>query len=205
VSYFIQTMNDFKNGLRRSADPRKANTNRMISFAKNMTDEEIKAAAEYFGAMKWSPWMKVIETSMVPKTRLANGLYLKLEGKETEPMGYRVIETPIDAEATEVLRDPLSGFEVYVPVGSLKKGEALVRNGAGRTTACGLCHGSDLKGMGPVPGLAGRSPSYIGRQLYDMQNGFRKGEWTDLMKPVVAKLTEEDLVDIVAYTASLQP
>ena len=120
-------------------------------------------------------------------------------------MGYRVIETPIDAEATEVLRDPRSGFEVYVPVGSLKKGEAMVRNGAGRTTACGLCHGPDLRGMGPVPGLAGRSPSYIGRQLYDMQNGFRKGEWTDLMKPMVAKLTEEDMVDIVAYTASLQP
>ena len=205
VSYFIQTMNDFKNGLRKSADPRKANTNRMIAFAKNMTDEEIKAAAEYFGAMKWSPWMKVIETSMVPKTRLANGMYLKLEGKETEPMGYRVIETPIDADATEVLRDARSGFEVYVPVGSLKKGEALVRNGGGKTTACGLCHGADLKGMGPVPGLAGRSPSYIGRQLYDMQNGFRKGEWTELMKPVVAKLTEEDMVDIVAYTASLQP
>jgi cytochrome c553 len=205
VSYFIQTMNDFKNGLRKSADPRKANTNRMISFAKNMTDDEIKAAAEYFGAMRWSPWMKVIETATAPKTRLANGLYLKLEGKETEPLGYRVIETPIDAEATEVLRDPRSAFEVYVPVGSVKKGEALVRNGGGKTTACGMCHGADLKGMGPVPGLAGRSPSYVARQLYDMQNGFRKGEWTELMKPVVSKLTEEDMVDIVAYTASLQP
>jgi cytochrome c553 len=205
VSYFIQTMHDFRDGLRKSADPRKANTNRMIGFAKNMTDDEIKASAEYFGSMKWSLWMKVIETKMVPKTRLANGMYLKLEGKETEPMGYRVIETPVDAEATEVLRNSRSGFEVYVPVGSVKKGEALVKSGAGKTTACGLCHGPDLKGLGPVPGLAGRSPSYIGRQLYDMQNGFRKGQWTELMKPVVAKLTDEDVVNIVAYTASLEP
>ena len=207
VSYFIQTMNDFKNGLRRSADPRKANTNRMIGFAKNMSDDEIKAAAEYFGAIKWtSPWMKVIETKMVPKTHLNNGMYLKMEGNETEPMGVRVIETPVNAESTEVLRDSRSSFEVYVPVGAIKKGEALVKTGAaGKTTACGLCHGPDLKGMGPVPGLAGRSPSYITRQLYDMQNGFRKGQWTELMKPVVAKLTEEDMVNIVAYTASLEP
>jgi len=205
VSYFIQTMNDFRNGLRKSGDLRKANTNRMIGFAKNMTDDEIKAAAEYFGAMKWSPWMKVIETKMVPKTRLQNGMYLKLEGNEKEPMGMRVIETPVDAEGTEVLRDARSGFEVYVPMGAIKKGEALVKTGAGKTTACGVCHGPDLKGMGPVPSLAGRSPSYITRQLYDMQNGFRKGEWTELMKPVVAKLTEEDMVNIVAYTASLEP
>ena len=140
VSYFIQTMNDFKNGNRKSADPRKANTNRMAGFAKNMTDEEIKTAAEYFCSMKWSQWMKVIETDTVPKTRVANGMFLKLEGNEKEPLGQRVIETPIDAEATEVLRDARSGYEVYVPVGSVKKGEALVKTGAGKTTACGVCH-----------------------------------------------------------------
>ena len=68
ISYFIQTMHDFRDGLRKSADPRKANTNRMISFAKNMTEDEIKAAAEYFATMKWTPWMtKVVETDMVPK------------------------------------------------------------------------------------------------------------------------------------------
>src|SRR6266566_323069 len=176
VEYFIHTMNDFKNGNRKSADPRKANTNRMIGFAKNMTDDEIKAAAEYFGAIKWTPWMtKVVEAKEVPKTRPNNGMFLTLEGNEKEPIGQRLIETPVDAEATEVLRNDHSGFIVYVPPGSLKKGEALVKNGAGRTTACGLCHGEDLKGLGPVPPLAGRSPSYIGRQLYDMQAGFRKG------------------------------
>ena len=43
VSYFIQTMNDFRNGVRKSAEPRKANTNLMIAIAKAMTPEEIKA------------------------------------------------------------------------------------------------------------------------------------------------------------------
>jgi hypothetical protein len=41
--------------------------------------------------------------------------------------------------------------------------------------------------------------------MFDMQVGARNGVWADLMKPVVAKLTEEDLINISAYTASLAP
>ena len=204
VEYFMQTMADFRNGARHSAESRKANTNVMIAIAKGMSEDEIKQAAEYFGAMKWTPWMKVVESETVPKTRLAGGMFL-IEGNEKEPLGQRIIETPVDAEATEVLRNPHSGFTVYAPPGSLKKGKALVTTGAGKTHQCGTCHGSDLRGLGPVPGLAGRSPSYLVRQLYDMQHGARKGTWTELMKPVVAKLTDEDMIAIAAYTASLEP
>jgi len=204
VEYFIKTMHDFKDGNRKSADPRKANTNLMVQFAQNMTDEEIKAAAEYFGSMKWTPWIKVVEAKMVPKAKPSNGLFI-VEGKEMEPLGMRILETPIDGEATEIKRDPRSSFTAYVPVGSIKKGEALVTKGGGKTTACASCHGADLKGIGPVPALAGRSPSYLVRQMFDMQQGFRKGSWTDLMKPVVANLTPEDMLNIVAYTASRVP
>jgi cytochrome c553 len=204
VEYFIHTMNDFKDGNRKSADPRKANTNLMIQFAKNMTDDEIKAAAEYFGSMQWTPWIKVVEAKMVPKSKPSNGLFL-IEGNEMEPLGNRIVETPVNAEATEVLRDPRSGFTAYVPVGAVKKGEALVTKGGSKTIACGICHGADLKGLGPVPGLAGRSPSYLMRQMFDMQQGFRKGTWTELMKPVVANLTTEEMMNIVAYTASQMP
>src|SRR5437660_12841637 len=111
-------MNDFKVGNRKSADPRKNNTNLMNQFAKNMTDEEIKAAAEYFGSMKWTPWIKVVETTMVPKTRIAGGLFLALDGAEKEPLGARIIEVPENTEATETLRDPRAGFIAYVPGGS---------------------------------------------------------------------------------------
>jgi cytochrome c553 len=206
TSYFIQQMMDFKNGLRKSSDPKKANTNLMIGFAKSMTDDEIKQAAEYFGAMKWTPWIKVVEAKMVPKTRLAGGMFLTLEGNEKEPLGERIIETPDNAEATEMLRDCRSGFTAYVPPGSIKKGEALVTTGGGgKTTQCGACHGPDLKGLGPVPGIAGRSPSYLVRQMYDMQHGSRNGPWTQLMKPVVAKLTDADMLDIAAFAASRMP
>lgn len=205
LAYFLQQMADFRSDSRKSAEPRKANTNAMITIAKGMTEDEIKAAAQYFSSMKWTPWIKVMETSTVPKTRLAGGMFLTLEGNEKEPLGQRIIETPVDAEGTEVLRNPRSGFIAYVPMGSIKKGEALVTSGAGKTTQCGLCHGADLKGLGPVPGIAGRSPSYLVRQLYDMQQGARHGTWTDLMKGVVAKLTDEDLLNIAAYTSSRTP
>jgi cytochrome c553 len=84
-----------------------------------------------------------------------------------------------------------------------------VQNGTtaagGKVTACTACHGADLRGLGPVPPLAGRSPSYIARQLYDMQHGNRNGAWTALMAPVVSKLNPEDLLTAAAYVASLKP
>jgi cytochrome c553 len=205
TAYFIQQMAEFKNGNRKSAEPRKANTNVMIAIAKAMTDDEIKAAAEYFGSMKWTPWIKVVETGTVPKTRIAGGMFLEVEGGGKEPLGQRIIEMPENTEATETLRDPRSGFIAYAPTGSIKTGEALVTSGGGKTIQCGICHGADLKGIGPVPGIAGRSPSYVVRQLYDMQQGARKGLWTDLMKPAVAKLSQEDMLAIAAYTSSLMP
>ncbi len=205
ADYFLHQMNEFREGFRESADSRKTNTNLMASIAKAMTDEEIKAAADYFSSMKWTPWIKVVETETVPKTRISVGMFLPLDNGGTEPLGQRIIETPEQPEATEALRDPRSGFIAYAPIGSIKKGEQLVTTGNSKTVACGVCHGADLKGLGPVPGIAGRSPSYLVRQMYDMQQGTRKGNWTELMKPVVSALSEEDMLNIAAYTASRTP
>jgi len=43
------------------------------------------------------------------------------------------------------------------------------------------------------------------RQLWDIQQGTRRGVSAALMKPVVANLSAEDFVDIAAYVASLAP
>jgi cytochrome c553 len=202
-SYILQTLADFKSGARRSSDTRKANTNNMIGFARAMSDDEMKDAARYFSSMKFTPWIRVVEADMVPKTQIANGIFLRVKGDEKEPISNRIIETPEDVEAMEVLRDDRSGFIAYVPEGSVKKGATLVMAGGGKTTRCTICHGADLMGMGPVPGLAGRSPSYLVRQLYDMKHGMRTGEWTNLMMPVVSRLTTDDMLAIVSYLASL--
>jgi cytochrome c553 len=204
--YIVRQLHNMKDDLRVSAERRKANTQAMVSFAKAMTEDEIQAAAAYFSSMQWTPWIKVVETNTVPKTRSQGGLFLPLEGAAagTEPIGNRIIEVPENAQHTETLRNPRSGFIAYVPVGAVAKGKDLVTTGGGgKTIQCTLCHGADLNGVGSVPGIAARSPSYIARQLNDIQQGARHGDMADLMKQVVAKLTPDDMLNIVAYTASL--
>ena len=205
--YIVQQLNDFRNGARKTSDPRKTNTGLMASFTKSLTDDEIKTVAKYFSSIAYTPWIRVVESETAPKAKANGGMWITLEGAEagTEPIGSRIIETPVNAEHTELLRDSRSGFIAYVPPGSLKKGEALVRTGDGKVTACTACHGADLRGLGPVPALAGRSPSYLARQLYDIQHGNRAGAWSPLMVPVVTKLDSDDLLNAAAYLASLQP
>ena len=60
-------------------------------------------------------------------------------------------------------------------------------------------------GTGSTPGIAGRSPSYMMRQLWDMKEGTRNGPQVALMKPVIQNLTVADMTDIVAYLASMMP
>ncbi|HEX5278784.1 MAG TPA: c-type cytochrome, partial [Micropepsaceae bacterium] len=208
AEYIIRQLHDFRDGLRHSADPRKANTNRMIDFAKAMTDDEIKAAADYFSSMKWTPWIRVVETNTIPKSRSVFGMWMPYEGAKagTEPLGARIIESPENPQRTDELRDPHSGFVAYVPVGSIAKGKELATTGGnGKTLQCSICHGPDLHGIGSVPDIAARSPAYMARQLYDIQAGTRHGQMTELMKAVVAKLTGDDITDLTAYLASLPP
>jgi cytochrome c553 len=56
-TYILRQLADFKSGARRSADPRKANTNEMIAIARAPTDAEAQASAAYFASMKWTPWV----------------------------------------------------------------------------------------------------------------------------------------------------
>lgn len=204
VVYVVQQMMDFKNDLRVSSEPRMGPPRAMIAVAKAAGDEEIRTAAEYFASFPYRPWVRVVETSTVPRTTVAGSMRVPDPGEGTEPIGERIIEVAEDPERTG-LRDPGSGFVAYVPPGSIERGRALVTTGGGRTIRCAICHGQDLRGAGPMPALAGRSPSYGARQLYDFQSGARRGAWSELMRPVVERLTPRDILDIVAYTASLRP
>ncbi|HTY95366.1 MAG TPA: c-type cytochrome [Steroidobacteraceae bacterium] len=206
-AYIVQQLQDFSNGARRTSDPRKTNTALMAGFARNLTDEELKAAAAYFASLPAKRVTRVIESDTAPATRATGGLFLAIEGDgaRTEPLGDRIVEVPSDNEQTETLRNPRAGFIAYVPKGSLARGEILVRTGNGKVTPCTACHGVDLRGLGPVPRLAGLSPSYIARQLHDMRTGHRAGAWTPLMAPVAAALNPGDVLALSAYLGSLRP
>jgi cytochrome c553 len=202
--YIVQQMTDWRNGLRVTGEPRMGPPAFMMRIGAAASDEQARVAADYFSSIDFKPWIRVVETDMVPVTRFAGAIHHVVEGGGMEPIGVRVVETPEDLRRTQ-LRDDASSFVAYVPTGAVARGREVVTTGGANSVACTSCHGTDMRGLGPVPAIAGRSPSYMARQLYDLQTGARNGAWSDLMDAAVENLTVEDIVNIVAYTASLEP
>jgi cytochrome c553 len=86
------------------------------------------------------------------------------------------------------------------------RGRSIALIGAdGLSVACVSCHGDRLQGMGLVPRLAGRSPTYLIRQLLAFQTGARAGVTGQPMLPVIRRLRVGDMIDVVAYAASVGP
>ncbi|MEO5959889.1 MAG: c-type cytochrome [Opitutaceae bacterium] len=203
--YFKQQVLAFRNGERPGSEPTRAPQTNMIAIVKAMNDAEIDQAAAYFAAIKPASFMKVIEADTVPKTTVAGWMLTKAPDGGTEPIGNRIIEIADDFERFEH-RDSRTPYTVYVPRGSLKKGADLVNTPApSKTLQCAICHGPEFKGLADIPRLAGRSPSYLMRQLYDIKAGTRNSAQTVLMKAVVANLTEDDMLAVSAYLASREP
>ena len=206
ADYFIRQVHDFQAKTRKSADMRMASYHGMAEvIAPRITEDELKAAAAYYSGLKLRPYLKVIEAARVPKTRSIGYTLLPAPGGGTEPIGNRVIETPEDVERFHLM-DSEAGYLVYVPPGSIKRGERLVRTGGnGRTQPCATCHGENLLGIAEVPPIAGRSPSNLVRQLYNIKVGARATGPVELMRPVVQKLSDADIVAIAAYLSSRPP
>lgn len=199
ADYIVQQMADFKAGTRKDYA-------RMNGIAKELSDQEVREAADWFASLSRRKWVRVVEAAMVPKTIVAQGRMRFVDPKGgMEPIGNRIITLPEDQEKAR-MRDPHSGFVAYVPPKSIARGKALVENGAGgRSVACVICHGEGLKGLANVPRLAGLHPIYVARQLHLFKEGDRKGPDAPLMNKPVAKLTDADILNVSAYVASLSP
>jgi len=205
AAYIALQVADIRNGARKSSVPQRIPVTLMLSVSRAVTDDEVAQAARYFSSLKPKMRIKVIETDTVPKTYIERLIFAVSKDGGREPIGKRIVEVPDDLEQFEAY-DNRAEFTAYVPIGSIANGEALVQTGGvGKTVQCGICHGPDLRGLGPIPGIAGRSPSYVVRQLYDFQHGERAGPWSALMARVVSNLGEEDFVSLAAYLASLKP
>ncbi len=202
ADYIVSQVRDMASGARTSSLPKHFPQELMLKLAGPASREPgLAEAAAYFAAIKPKAVYKVVETETIPKVDIYRWVYRKLEGSGTEPIGNRLIELPDDVERFEN-RDGRTTYTAYVPPGSIAKGEALAKTGK-----CADCHGADMKGMQVknAPPIAGRSPGYLARQLYDFKSGARNGAGAMLMKPVVAQLTNDDLVAIAAFLASLEP
>jgi cytochrome c553 len=200
ASYILEQINEFRAGRRTVAQPGMQSAREMEKVAKAVTNADLLAAARYYSRLKFSSHFHVVETDTAPKTRIGLVcLHVKIPG--SEPLGQRIIEVPDDAKQWEV-GNPHTEFTAYVPKGSIARGGALVSSGDG-AQPCRSCHGPDLKGTGNVPPLAGRSPSYLARQLYDIRHGARRGPAVAPMLPEVAHMTPAERIAVVAYLASL--
>lgn len=206
ASYIIRQVREMASGERKSALPDRYPQALMTKVAIQAAHQQgLDDAARYFASLKHTSMSKVVETDIIPKIEATHWILKKAEGDATEALGQRLVEVPDDYNRF-LLRDGHLTYTTYVPRGSLSNGEKLVKAGAnGKTIACGICHGEDLKGLGFAPPIAGRSPSYIARQLFDMRAGTRGGEGAAMMKAVVAQLSDDDIIAITAYVASQTP
>ena len=183
----------------------KPNTHTMSALAKAMSEQEIRQSAEYFAAMPWTKWIRVVEADRFPRRTWRVRRDAIIKGKEpSDPLGNRIVEAPEDDYQANTVRNPRSGFVAYVPVepreGQADRAEWGRKDHRVRRLATVID-----AGIVNIPAIAGRSPSYMMRQMWDMKVETRKGPMTQLMKPIVANLSQDDMLNVVAYLASINP
>ena len=194
-----------RDGSRKSSQPAMIAQASMQKVAAQAGADEVAEAAAYFASLTPKRWIRVVETDTVPRPEIHGvSAYAAANDGSKEPIGDRIVEVPEDAARTD-LRDDASGFVAYVPVGSIARGKALASTAFGERQPCATCHGETLRGSELGPPLAGRSPSYLYRQLFDIQAGARSGPSVEQMKREVAALTPGEMRDLVAFTASQAP
>ena len=177
----------------------------MQDVARAAHGDETAAAAAYYAALPYRPWIRVAEVATVPVTAPSYWGWTEIRpGPTRDPIGVRIVEVAEDRQRSG-MGDPHAGFVAYVPPGSIGRGKALAAKGVGGQPPCAACHGADLKGTAMAPPLAGRSPTYLARQLWDLHTGARRNAAAAPMVPIANALEPAGIVDLTAYLASLKP
>lgn len=199
ADYIERQVAAFADGSRQSAVPSPA-SRLMVATAKTASAADVASAAAYYSQRPFHSHVSVVEVAEIAPPKANGFIYVLGEGPKI-PLGARLIEVPEDSERFE-LRDPRARFTAYVPQGALARGAALAASGGPGGVPCGACHGLDLEG-GIAPPLAGRSPSMLVRQLMAFAAGTRANAEAAPMRTVAEKLTNDDMIALAAYAASL--
>ena len=96
AAYIVQQMADFKNGDRKSAEPRMGLPNAIIQDAKAATRRD-KAAAAYLSSFPFKMESRRRSEGGAPDT-IAGSMHVPTNDG-TEPLGQRIIEVPEDLAA----------------------------------------------------------------------------------------------------------
>ena len=79
-------------------------------------------------------------------------------------------------------------------------GDAAV--GKSKAGMCAACHGAaGISAVPMYPNLAGQKEAYLAKQLKDFKSGKRQDP---VMAPMAKMLSDEDLLNVAAYYASLK-
>jgi cytochrome c553 len=204
-AYILEQLADFRAGTRHIALTRPyAPSDSMLQVAAHVSDADAGAAADYFSALKPVQRSHVIEGAGIPAIKATAWTYVPLPGAPAEVLGERLFEVAPDA-LRDARRDDQMQYDAYVPPGSIARGKAIAASGAAGEIPCVTCHGQDLRGVAMFPPIAGRSASYLLRQLYAFRNGTRNSVAAQAMVPVVERLQPADMIAVAAYAASLEP
>jgi cytochrome c553 len=208
-AYIREQLLDYRSGRRKAVGPDTyLPIQTMIKIARAMNDQEIEDAAKYFSQQKLRRRVYVIESLRIPRAEPAAWIYVEHAGMED--LGDRLLEVTQDLTRHE-RRDDRLEYLAYVPPGAVNRGKRLVSSGKSaadneqRTVACTQCHLANLKGTEQIPPIAGRSPTYLLRQMLAFRNGVRVNGNSAQMNAVVEKLTLAEMIDIVAYVSSQYP
>jgi len=76
-----------------------------------------------------------------------------------------------------------------------------VQAGKAKAATCVACHGANGQGIAPNPALAGKKEDQLIQAMKDYKSGKRDNA---IMKGLVSSLSEQDIVNLAAYYASLK-
>jgi cytochrome c553 len=204
AAYIVQQVADIKSGARRSAwhGASYRPIDLMHDVAVNADAADVAAAADYFSAQELRPRVTVIERERIPRMRAAAWIYVLDPRGGDEALGQRLIEWAPD-ESRHENRDDEMRYIAFVPPGSLRRGREIAMTGLrGLTQPCTSCHGDHLQGRELGPPLAGRSPTYLLRQLVAFRTKDRAGIAGAPMQTVVATMRIPEMIAVAAYAAS---
>jgi cytochrome c553 len=205
--YMKQQIDDMQSGARISPSPNFGpGVNMMLTIThKDLSKAEAYEAVQYYSGLKYRKYTRIVETTEIPRiARTDSFVYVFDKSGAREPLGERIVEGPDDFERFE-MRDHRMTYTAYVPVGSIARGAALAKAGGNPALSCDTCHGADMKGTAIGPPIAGRPLTATFRQMYAFKSGTRNGPGAAFMKPVVAILSNKDMIDLSAYIGSLEP
>jgi cytochrome c553 len=202
AAYIVQQVADIKSGARRVWHGAAFKPSEyMREVAADVSDADLAAAAEYFSEQSLRSRALVSERSRIPRMRATAWIYITDPAGGEETLGRRLIEWAPDIRRHE-LRDADMRYRVFVPPGSLARGREISTTGRRLAQPCGNCHGARLQGTDSIPALAGRSPSYLLRQLVAFQSKDRAGATAAPMQAEVAHLNMTDMIAVAAYAAA---